>query len=167
MKKQLKLILIIVAATVVLALSWWGISLIPNDNTSVTSGIVQTVDLYTVEQKNILSIEVKNELDEFVITNSENSFTVNGLEDYPIYSSRITSIVSAISDVTAKLSIALFSGHHTLIRSLLRTVNSRNVHCLVGLFIVFRITECRIQIFIQVFFIGCFIGVVSIVNNFL
>ena len=79
----------------------------------------------------------------------------------------LKTLESVISDVTTELSVAVFSGHHALIRPLLRAVNGRHVHRLVGLFVVLSITERCIKIFIQVSLIGCFVGVVGVVDNFL
>ena len=76
MKKQLKLIIIIAVATAVLALALWGISLIPKDSDGVTSGVVQTVDIYSVERDDVVSVEIKSENDEFSITKSESNFAV-------------------------------------------------------------------------------------------
>lgn len=102
MKKQLKLIIIVAIVTAVILALWWGVSLIPNDNDGVSSVVSQAVDLYEVDRGNVAKIEVKNALDEFCVNNTESAFTVEGLDEYPLYTSRVSSIVSAISDVTAR-----------------------------------------------------------------
>lgn len=103
MKKQLKLIVIIVAVTAVLALAWWGISLIPNENQGVTSGVSQTVDLYEVDRANIVTVSVKNPTDEYLIKcENGTTYQIETLEEFPLYTSRVSSIVSAMAEVKAK-----------------------------------------------------------------
>ncbi len=56
--------------------------------------------------------------------------------------------------------------HHMLISSLGRTVNGGYIHLLSGFAIILNIAECRPQIFVQELFIGGFVGIVRIVDNF-
>ena len=76
-------------------------------------------------------------------------------------------LIPVISNIAAKFPIPPFGCHHTLVGSLLRTVNARHIHCLVGLLVILHVTERRPQVLVQELFIGGFIGVLRIVDNFL
>ena len=76
-------------------------------------------------------------------------------------------LIPVIGNIAAELSVSPLGCHHTLIGSLLRAVDTRHIHCLVGLLVVLHITERRPQVLVQELFIGGFIGVLRIVDNFL
>ncbi len=103
MKKQLKSIIIIAVVIAVLALALWGISLIPKDTDNVTSGVSQAVDIYEVDKGNIQSIKIKNELSEYtLLSDGEGGFSEESTKEFPQYTSNVTSVVYAASNVTAK-----------------------------------------------------------------
>ena len=76
-------------------------------------------------------------------------------------------LIPVIGDIPAELAVPPFSCHHTLVGSLLRAVDTRYIHCLVGLLIVLDIAERRPQIFVQELFIGGLVGIFRIVDHFL
>ena len=76
-------------------------------------------------------------------------------------------LIPVIGYIAAEFPVPPFGCHHTLVGSLLRTVDTRHIHCLVGLLVVLHITERRPQVLVQELFIGGFIGVLRIVDYFL
>lgn len=107
MKKQVKLIVIIAVVIAVLALSLWGISLIPKDETGVTSGVSQSVKLYEVEKGNVTSVKVKNEWGEYeLLSDGEGGFYEESVKDFPQHTDNVNALVSFASKVTAKRMIA-------------------------------------------------------------
>ena len=76
-------------------------------------------------------------------------------------------LIPVISNVAAELPIPPLCCHHTLVGSLLRAVDTRHIHCLVGLLVVLHITERRPQVLVQELLICGFIGVLHIVDYFL
>ena len=103
MKKQLKLIVIIAVVTAVLALALWGISLIPKDDTGVSSGVSQAVKLYEVEKGNVKSLKVKNAWGEYeLLSDGNGGFIEENIKDFKQYTANVTSVVNAACKVTAK-----------------------------------------------------------------
>ncbi len=103
MKKQLRLIIIIVAAIAVLALALWGISLIPKQNDDISSGVNQTVEIFEVDKGKIQSIKIKNQRGEYtLISDGEGGFYEESIKGFPQYAAMVTSVVNASSKVTAK-----------------------------------------------------------------
>ena len=76
-------------------------------------------------------------------------------------------LITVISDIFATLTETALNSNHFVLGVMLGTVNARHIHRLVGLFIVFNVTARRIKILIQVSFVGCFVRVISVVDNFL
>ena len=59
----------------------------------------------------------------------------------------------------------LLGGDHRPIGVMLRTVDGADKHFLVGLFIVLRITQCPVQIIVQILLVGGFVRVFRIVDD--
>lgn len=103
MKKQIKLIVIIVVVTAVLALALWGISLIPKDDTGVSSGVSQAVELYEVDKGNVKSLKIKNAWGEYeLLSDGNGGFIEENIKDFKQYTTNVTSVVTAACKVTAK-----------------------------------------------------------------
>ena len=103
MKKQLKLIVIIAVVTVVLALALWGISLIPKDDTGISAGVSQTVDLYDIDKGAVKSVHVKNQWGEYtLVSDGEGGFVEENTKDFKQYTASVSSMVSSLCSVTAK-----------------------------------------------------------------
>ena len=81
--------------------------------------------------------------------------------------SRHKTLIPVIGNIAAELSVPPLGCHHTLIGSLLRTVDTWHIHCLVGLLVVLHVTERRPQVLVQELFIGGFVRVLRIIDYFL
>lgn len=75
-------------------------------------------------------------------------------------------LITVIGNIPAELAVTTLSSHHIFVCFLLRTVDTRNIHRLIRLFVILNITECRIYIFIQDFFVDGFVRVTSIFYYF-
>ena len=76
-------------------------------------------------------------------------------------------LITVISDIFATFTETSLDGNNFVIGVVLRAVDTRYKHCLIGFIIILHIADGGIQIFVKVFLCGGFIGIVGVVDNFL
>ena len=74
-------------------------------------------------------------------------------------------LVPMVSHIPSHLPKLLLGGDHCSVGVMLGAVDGADIHFLVGLFIVLRITQCPVQIIVQILLVGGFVRVFRIVDD--
>ena len=77
----------------------------------------------------------------------------------------LKALESMVSHIPTRLPKLPLGCHHRAIGVMLGTVDGADIHFLVGLFIVLCITQCPVQIIVQILLVGSFVRVFRIVDD--
>ena len=77
----------------------------------------------------------------------------------------LKALITVIRNIAAELAETSLGGHHLLIGSLLRTVDSADIHRLICLVAVLNVIESGSSVVVKIFALDCFIGILSVIDN--